>query len=107
MRTVEWGGDRCGAQVSALKRGGLGRSTVSRTDKDRPHRIQIADPCNRRFRMVGNRMWARGNEEYFWKKLSPATQCMCCSHRAWLRYKRKRRSGWKREVKGMDDGGFC
>ena len=71
---------------------------MSRTDKDRPHRIQIADPCNRRFRMVGVVKWARdSSSEYFWMKLSPATQCWCCSNRAWLPYKRKRRSGWKRE----------
>lgn len=71
---------------------------MSRTDKDRPHHIQIADALNRRFRMIGMRMWARDTEEYFWKKLAPATPCRCCSHRAWLPYKRKRRSGWKKEV---------
>ena len=72
---------------------------MSRTDKDRPHRIQIKDPGNQRFRMIGILMWARKPDtEYFWKNLTPATPCRCCSHRAWLPDKRKRRSGWKREV---------
>lgn len=69
--------------------------TVSRTDKDRPYRVQIADPTNQRFRMVGSdaRRW-----HWFWKKMTPASQCWCCSNRAWLPYKRARRSGWKREA---------
>jgi hypothetical protein len=68
---------------------------VSRTDKDRPYLVQISDPLNQRFRMVtSQKRWSGG----FWKKMAPASQCWCCSHRAWLRYKRKRRSGWKKEV---------
>lgn len=67
---------------------------MSKTDKDRPHWIQAADPCNRRFKMPGQ----DGTEEWFWKKLAPATQCFCCSNRAFAPYKRKRRSGWKREI---------
>ena len=68
---------------------------MSRTDKARPHWVQEKDPLNQRFRMVTSRKrWSCG----FWKKMHPATQCWCCSHRAWLPYKRKRRSGWKREV---------
>jgi hypothetical protein len=67
---------------------------VSATDKDRPYRIQIADPLNHRFKMV------TGNDHWHWKKMHRATQCWCCSNRAWLPYKRKRRSGWKRELLG-------
>lgn len=68
---------------------------MSRTDKDRRPDLQMADPHNRRFRMPGQ----DGTENWFWKKLSPASQCWCCSHRAWLPYKRSRRSSWKREVR--------
>lgn len=67
---------------------------MSRTDKDRRPDLQQADPLNRRFRMHGQ----DGTENWFWKKLAPATQCFCCSHRAWLPEKRRRRSSWKREV---------
>lgn len=74
---------------------------MSRTDKDRPYHVQIADPTNQRFRMVGS---DAQTYDWFWKKMHPASQCWCCSHKAWLRYKRKRRSGWKREV-DMGDGG--
>lgn len=67
---------------------------MSRTDKDRPYQVQIADPTNQRFRMVGSHVrWG----DRFWKKMHPATQCWCCSNKYWLREKRKRRSGWKRE----------
>lgn len=68
---------------------------MSKTDRTRPYSVQIADPLNQRFRMVGSdaQEW-----DWFWKKMHPATQCRCCSHRAWLPEKRKRRSGWKREV---------
>lgn len=67
---------------------------MSKTDKDRPYRVQIADPTNRRFRMVGSDAVKYG---WFWKKMHPATQCWCCSNKYWLREKRKRRSNWKRE----------
>lgn len=79
--------------------GGPESLTVSRTDKDRPYTVQTADPTNQRFRMVGILAWSQEPaSEHFWKKMAPATQCRCCSHRAWLPEKRKRRSGWKREV---------
>ena len=78
-------------------------ASVSRTDKDRPYWVQKADPDNRRFRMIGNVRWGTDPDEYFWKKLWPATGCWCCSNKAWLPLKRKTRSGWKREV-DMGDG---
>lgn len=68
---------------------------MSRTDKDRPGNIQYEDPHNRRFRMLGE----QGDEGWTWKKLHPASQCWCCSHRAWIPEKRKRRSSWKRELR--------
>lgn len=73
---------------------------MSRTDKDRPCRVQEEDPANQRFRMVGSHTWWHSEppEENFWKKMWPAQKCFCCSHRAWLPYKRRRRSGWKTEV---------
>lgn len=71
---------------------------MSRTDRTRPRWVQEADPANRRFRMIGITMWGTDSDEYFWKKMGPATQCRCCSSRAWLPEKRRRRSGWKREV---------
>lgn len=67
---------------------------MSKTDRTRPYWVQEKDPCNHRFRMCGD----EGDENWFWKKMAPATQCFCCSHRAWLPEKRRRRSGWKREV---------
>lgn len=73
---------------------------MSRTDKDRPYLVQIADPSNQRFRMIVDR-----ELDWFWKKMAPATQCWCCSNRYWRREKRQQRSGWKREVRDMD-GGF-
>lgn len=72
---------------------------MSRTDKDRPGWVQTADPLNRRFRKKGSYTWWWGEDERVWKKLWPASQCWCCSNRAWLPYKRRRRSGWKREVR--------
>ena len=83
-------------RVSALRRGGLERFTVSRTDRTRPYRVQIADPLNRRFRMVGSdaTQW-----NWFWKKMHAATQCWCCSNKYWTREKRKCRDEWKREAR--------
>lgn len=77
---------------------------MSRTDKDRPHHIQLADPANRRFAKAGHiNDWATRElgvyTEWTWKKMSPASQCWCCSHRVWLPYKRSRRSSWRREVR--------
>lgn len=74
---------------------------MSKTDRTRPYWVQEKDPLNQRFRMVGNVAWwvhVSEPEENFWKKMAPATQCFCCSHRTWLPEKRKRRSGWKRGV---------
>lgn len=65
---------------------------VSRTDKDRPYLVQINDPLNRRFKMV------TGDKHWHWKKMSPASQCWCCSNKHWIGFKRKARSGWRREL---------
>lgn len=77
---------------------------MSRTDKDRPRHIQMADPANRRFAKVGHTdTWTTRElgvyTEWTWKKMSPAAQCWCCSNKAWLPEKRRRRSSWKREVR--------
>lgn len=72
---------------------------MSRTDKDRPYLVQIKDPLNQRFRKKGSYTWPRlGTEEHFWKPMWASTTCWCCSNRYYQRFKRKRRSGWKREV---------
>lgn len=68
---------------------------VSRTDKDRPYWVQTEDPLNRRFLMVTGGWYMF---EPFWKKMTPASQCLCCSSRHFRKMKRKRRSGWRREV---------
>lgn len=76
---------------------------MSRTDKDRPPPVQLADPLNRRFQKVGHMdtwtsRWMGRYTEWTWKKLAPAKQCGCCSYRAFLPEKRRRRSGWRKEV---------
>lgn len=74
---------------------------MSKTDKDRPYRVQYHDPYNRRFRQIGNLCGFDGIEEYTWRKLWPASQCWCCSNRYWDTEKRKRRSGWKRQQENI------
>lgn len=72
------------------------RFTVSKTDRTRPYWVQEKDPANQRFRMISSNAqeW-----NWFWKKMTPATQCWCCSSRHWRSVKRARRSSWKREVR--------
>lgn len=72
---------------------------MSRTDRTRPGWVQIEDPLNARFKMVGS----SANEwNWFWKKMWPATQCWCCSSRHWRAEKRKRRSSWKGDIDMTD-----
>lgn len=75
---------------------------MSRTDKDRAHSLQWADPENRRYAMIGNHRTRGGHdgEEHKWMKLSPACH-RNCSCRGWgvRSEKRQRRSSWKRELK--------
>lgn len=77
---------------------------MSRTDKDRPCLVQESDPLNRRFLKVGHHMKNGGHDgdEYFWKKMWPATRCWCCSSRHWRGEKRKRRSSWKGDIDMTD-----
>lgn len=70
---------------------------MSRTDKDRPMPVQQADPANRRFQQVGAP--PLNGVEWPWKKLWPASQCWCCSNRYWRREKRKKRSGWREDLR--------
>lgn len=55
---------------------------MSKTDKTRPYQVAYEDPYNRRFRMVGIRMYSskardRGNE-WPWKKLTSCHDSNCC-----------------------------
>lgn len=71
---------------------------MSRTDKTRPAWVQIADPLNDRYRMMGNVLWSRdGTQEYHWKKIGSCSHHWCSPRKMFHAEKRSQRTKWRTE----------
>lgn len=71
---------------------------MSKTDRTRPWRVQIADPLNNRFKYVGNPSWSQdGSSDHYWKKLVSCPCTMCSPKKTWQWEKRKKRTAWRKE----------